>query len=193
MLRKLYQCLARSDEARPGDLIVVLAGRFERKHYGLELYRAGIAPRLLLSVDRFEVSRMAHFPIAGMDELLSLRAATPPAARHFFVEVSAAGTRIEKAQLSRSGTYGEVAALRRYLHNGTPGRLIVVSTDVHLRRVAFTCARIFGREAAGFRYCAVPARLQQPLDADSWWRRRQDRRFVLSEMVKLAGYHVLRR
>lgn len=57
----LYKSLTQNDAVQAADLIFMLAGRTERKHFGLELYSAGMAPQLLLSVGRFEVSRM-HTP-----------------------------------------------------------------------------------------------------------------------------------
>ena len=180
-----------ADTVQPADAIVVLAGRFERKAYALELFRDGVAPRLLISVDRYEVSRMRQFPIAGMDGLLALRDITPPADRHFFVDVDSEGVRTQLAKLPLLGTFGEIAAVRSYLGSHPP-RLLIVSTAIHLRRVAYTCGRLFGADAAGFRYCPVPPGLDS-LRADTWWRRPKDRRLVLSEWAKLAGYHILRR
>src|SRR4051812_31494237 len=192
LLLKLYESLTRQDAVQRSNMIYVMAGRPERKRYGLELFRKGVAPRLLLSVGRFEVSKMAELPIPGIAELASIRDATAPGERHFFVELSAAGTNIQNARLTEWNTYGEIAGLRRFLAGEKLQRVLVVSTDVHLRRVAFTFRRIFGRSSAEFLYCPVPASLQA-LKKAGWWTRREDRRFVLSEAVKLAGYHVLRR
>ncbi len=63
MLDWLYNRLTKKDALAPADLIFVLAGKMERKHYGLELYRAGFAKQLLLSVGRFEVSKMSGLSI----------------------------------------------------------------------------------------------------------------------------------
>ena len=41
LLLRLYASLTRNDAPASADLIFVMAGRMERKHYGLELYRAG--------------------------------------------------------------------------------------------------------------------------------------------------------
>src|ERR1035438_4258492 len=73
-----YESLTRNDSVQPVDLIFVMAGRMERKHYGLELYRAGLAPRLVLSVGRFEVSKMSQLGLECVDQLKSLRDDTPP-------------------------------------------------------------------------------------------------------------------
>jgi hypothetical protein len=69
-------------------------------------------------------------------------------------------------------------------------RVMVISTDVHLRRVAITFAKVFRETRVEFLYCPVPRDLA-PLRKDGWWRHPDDRRFVLKEMVKLAGYRVI--
>jgi hypothetical protein len=161
------------------DLIFVMAGRPERKVYGLELYRAGIAPRLVLSVGRFEVSRMGVLGLDHMDELVALRDRTPPHERHFFTTITPSGVRIEKVPLKRWSTYGEVVGLQAWLQNERPGRLLIVSTNVHLRRVALCVARVFRGAPFEIRYAAVPP------------RRPHDRRFLLSEFAKLVGYRII--
>ncbi len=58
----LHAWLSSADDARPADLIFVLAGQMSRKDYALHLFRGGLAPRLLFSVGRFEIrsfSKMA--------------------------------------------------------------------------------------------------------------------------------------
>jgi hypothetical protein len=189
-LNGLYQGLTSNDPVEPVDLIFVMAGRMERKQYGLELYRAGIAPRLVLSVGRFEVSRMSELELEGLDELVALRARTQPDSRHFFVEADSAGVHSERAKLQRWNTYGEALGLRQLLEGGGADKVMIVSTEVHLRRVAFTVSKVFRDVPAKFVYCPVPPRLEV-LREERWWSRAYDRRFVLKEMLKLAGYVVI--
>ena len=61
---------------------------------------------------------------------------------------------------------------------------------VHLRRVAYTFAKVFRKVPVEFCYCPVPSHFGF-VRQDGWWTRREDRRFVLSEMIKLAGYLVI--
>jgi DUF218 domain len=186
----LYDRLTLHDAPRPADLIFVLAGRMERKQYGLELYRAGLAPRLLLSIGRFEVSKLRGIDFAGTDELIARRDRTPPGERHFFCEMSAAGLRMETARVSPWNTYGEIAALREYLKPDLPRSLILVSSDLHLRRVAGTFARIFGGASVETSYCPVPAGLSS-IRKEEWSTRRWDRNYVFQETVKLAAYQAI--
>ena len=179
----LYQRLIRNDPPRPADLVFVMAGRMNRKQYGLDLYHSGLAPRLLLSVGRFEVSRMRAIGFEKADELISYRDHTAPAERHFFCELSASGMRLETPKLAQWNTYGELEALRESFQRHVPRRVIVVSTGIHLRRVALTFAKLFRDMPVEACFCAVP----------SEYGPRPGLRYALAETVKLAGYRVILR
>lgn len=192
MTGRLYESLSRNDAPAPADLIYVMAGKMDRKNYGLELYRAGLAPELVLGVGRFEVSRMHEVVLDRLlvDELVALRDQTPPAQRHFFVKVSRDGPSIEKRILRRWSTYGEILDLRHWLEANHVRKVLIVSTDVHLRRVALTCAKVFRGMPVEFLYCPVPPGFSS-LRKEGWWTRPKDRRFVMKEMMKLVGYRVI--
>jgi uncharacterized SAM-binding protein YcdF (DUF218 family) len=189
-LYRLYESLTRSDPPNPADLIFVLAGKMERKQYAIELYRAGVAPRLLLSIGRFEVSKMRAIGFASADELIALRDRTPPEQRHFFCEMNASGIRIERPKLRRWNTYGEILGLREYLGRDNPRSINVVSTDIHLRRVADVFDRVFRNAPLEAHYCPVPARCSS-LRKEEWWARANDRSYVVKELTKLAAYRTI--
>ena len=123
------------------------------------MFRAGVAPRLVLSTDRFEVSKMSKFGLQGFDELIALRDRTPPDERYFYWKMSASGGRIEKRKLPRCNTYGEALGLRQFLEEEKAQTVMVVSTAIHLRRVALTFAKVFRDAPIEFLYCPVPSRL----------------------------------
>jgi hypothetical protein len=189
-LLRLYESLTRNDAVQPVDLIFVMAGRMERKDYGLELFRAGFAPQLLLSVGRFEVSKMRILDPESDRALRALRDGTPPNERHFFVRIDGSGARIQKATLLRCSTYGEALSLRQWLKLEKAKKIMVISTDVHLRRVFSTFANVFRNVPIDFIFCPVPSRFGF-LIKDGWWSRPDDRRFVIKETVKLAGYRMI--
>jgi hypothetical protein len=54
------------------DLIFVRAGREDRKLDGLQLFREGRAPRLLVSVGRYEIRRFADLPLSESIDLSSI-------------------------------------------------------------------------------------------------------------------------
>ena len=59
-----------------------------------------MAPRLVLSTDRFEVSKMSKFGLEGFEELIALRDRSPRPAL-FYWKMSASGGSVEKRKLSR--------------------------------------------------------------------------------------------
>ena len=190
ILLRLYDYLTWNDPIQSVDLIVVMAGKMERKQYGIELYKAGVAPRLLLSVGRFEVSKLRKIDIGGIDELVALRDKTPPDERHFFLTIDASGIRIENPRLSRWSTYGEALALRQQSEKERAHLVMIVSSDIHLRRVRLTFASVFPEESTEFVYCATPFYLGS-LRRSEWWKTRDNRHFVLKEMMKLVGYRLI--
>jgi len=190
-LLRAYESLTCGDSVQPVDVIFVMAGRMERKAYALELYRAGLAPRLLLSVGRFEVSRMARLDFGPVEQLKALRDQTAPDDRHFFITTDASGIRIERVKLPRWSTYGEAVGLHTWLQKQEVRKVAVISTDVHLRRTALAFAKVFRDVPAVEFVCwPVPSRFGF-LTKDGWWTRPDDRRFVLKELVKLMGYRVI--
>jgi hypothetical protein len=188
-LRKLCDFLVAEDCLVPCDLIVVLAGLPERKSYGLELFSRGLAPRLILSVARFDVRHTGQL-LQGDQELISLRDKVQPEKRHFWVDQDFDRTTILRADLRRSGTFGELQGLAFYLAPSSPGKIAFVSTSIHLRRIRFCCSQIpffynrtvclwaVSEEASSFR-------------RNGWWKRCGDSRYLISEYAKLVGYQLL--
>jgi hypothetical protein len=134
---------------------------------------------LVLSIGRYEVSKMPGAEWEGIDELKSLRDRTAPSERHFFMTTDAAGVRFDKTELLRCSTYGEALAFRSFLQDLKARSVMVISTDVHLRRVALTFAEVFRGSPIRFLYCSVPARFGT-VASDNW--------FVAKEMTKLVCY-----
>ena len=189
-LIRWYEGLTRDDGVQPADLIYVVAGRTGRKHYGIELFRSGCAPLLVLSIERFEVSKVARFGLEGFDKLIALRDRTPPHERYFYWKMDAGGGHFEKRRLPRCNTYGEAFALRQFLEEGQAQKVLVVSSGVHLRRVALTFDKVFRNSPIEFRYSPAPSRLDG-VSKFGWWSRPEDRRYVLRETAKLAGYRAI--
>jgi len=190
VLMVLYESLTFTVVPRPVDLVFVMAGRMERKRYGLELFRSGLAPTLVLSVGRFEVSKSKDLQLQGYEELVHLRDQTPPQERHFFITMTSSGNRVEQTKLPRWNTYGETVAFRDFLKTQNTRRVMIVSTDIHLRRVALTFSSVFRQSGLQFLYCAVPSALSS-VQKDHWWTRSADRRYVVTELIKLTGYRVI--
>lgn len=157
------------------DAIFVLAGAAERKAYGLEMYRAGLAPRIVLSVGRFEIRRLPELALPAPLDLLSAVQSVPPPERHFFVEFSDGGVRYERTRVGRFGTLSEMAALAEWCAKNPEVRsLLVVSSGYHLRRVRMCCRALLAQVLCVF----VAAPREQPVPFGR----------LAAEVVKLAVY-----
>jgi uncharacterized SAM-binding protein YcdF (DUF218 family) len=146
----LMVAFGRVDHRAPADAIVVFGARAyadgrasvalaDRVRTGVELYHAGLAPRLVLSGGPGDG---AHHEVDVMRDL-ALAADVPPAA----IELDHTG----------HDTAATVWNLRARLAGEEARRVLAVSHGYHLPRVALTCAR------AGLDARTVPARQERPL------------------------------
>ncbi len=111
-----------------------------RKEYALELFRQGLAPRLLFSVGRFEIRRFSKMSLPAPLDLLKIAQEVPPPQRHYFVSFDGQDVHVEHVLPGRFGTLTEIAALSRWLDaNPTIRSVIVISSAGHLRRVRMCC------------------------------------------------------
>jgi len=184
----LSDFLVVNDTPERSDLIFVLAGRPERKAYALRLYREGLAPRLILSVGRYEVRQPAYLSLPCASEVIALARATPPQQRHFFVDMQAGSEQVVAAGLQPRGTFPELCRLADYISGVPIHSITLVSTGIHLRRVRFCCRHIPFFSDKQVHYLAVPESMSSfPSD---WWKHRKGWRYVTTEYAKLAGYFV---
>lgn len=145
MLQAVQRWLARSDPPEKAALIFVLAGRQHRKLCALDLYQKGYAPRLILSVGRYEIRRFATLPLPIKVSLLELAAPVPAYERHFFVCFEKSGVQIERIAVRRLGTLNEIRALRDWLARRSEiNSVLVVTSGVHARRVRLCCRAMLG-------------------------------------------------
>ena len=146
------------------DLIFVMAGRLVRKRFALELFRGGLAPRILFSVARFEVRRFKELPLPVTFDLLPIALPVPAAERHFFVGFGGGEPEVERIRVRRFGTLREIEGLSEYLsRHGEIRSVIVVTSAVHVRRVRLCCQVLLPREIL-VRFVAVPRRRGRTLD-----------------------------
>ncbi len=116
------------------DAIFVFAGRESRKRFGVQLFREGVAPRLVLSVGRFEWRRFVSLGLPSDGGLVDMVTETEPRLRHFFVDVRSGSARCERAPKGILGTWSETRALGRFVEREGIGRLVVISHRQHLKR-----------------------------------------------------------
>jgi hypothetical protein len=122
------------------DLIFVLAGLEDRKRYGLELFQQRVAPKILLSVSRFEIRRFANLRLPFPLDLLERASKIPPPQRHFFVLFEGQAVQVDYVKPRRFGTLTEVESLMRWLKDRPEiHSMVIVSSNSHLRRIRMCC------------------------------------------------------
>jgi hypothetical protein len=189
----LYRLFDFLDIAKPPgqvDCIFVLAGRQERKTFGVFLWHLGYAPELILSVGRFEWRKYPSLNLPGNESLVKLVNATPPLHRHFFVIVNQEKATSLLIRAGRFGTRSEAVELAKIFHGRRLRTLMIVSTGIHLRRASIAFERAFRRQGVNLQFVAVPAE-QSSLERDRWWLNRESRTLVFKELLKCALYRVL--
>jgi uncharacterized SAM-binding protein YcdF (DUF218 family) len=175
--------LVLNSEPARADTLVVLGGSstyVERAEYAAQLFREGLAPKVLLTDD-------------GQRGGWSQEQQRNP----FFVERAAAvlegagvpAERIETLQRQTSSTYEEARLLREYAATHGLHSLLVVTSGYHSRRALWTLERVFRGDGVELRLAAVPPGRQTPAPA-AWWLSPAGWRMVALEYLKLAYYHV---
>lgn len=161
---RLRAWLSPADVPRSADLIFVLAGGMHRKQYALDLFRRGLAPRILFSVGRFEIRRFSKMALPAPLDLLQLAQRVPPPQRLYFVFFDGLQAQVEHVLPRRFGTLTEITALARWLE-ANPGirSLLIVSSDTHLRRIRMCCRALLD---GGTRLAFLAAQLSSTAQAE---------------------------
>lgn len=172
--------LVYEDPLEKSDAIVILAGaRVERWLEGVELYRSGWAPRLVISPGRMED---AEIQVRSMGIRFPSDAEL---ARDAIVQMKVPESAVETLPGSLDNTAQEAAAVHAMAAARHWQRVIVVTSKYHTRRARFA----FAREL-------VPANVQvlirasryDPAKPDRWWTSRANVRYVGAELEKLLAY-----
>jgi uncharacterized SAM-binding protein YcdF (DUF218 family) len=187
----LLSKLTQSDKPDIADAIFVLAGGQERKNFGLELFRQGLAPRILLSVGRFEIRRFAPLVQCRSVDLLRIAADIPPPQRHFFVDFHGTETEVRWIRPRLPGTLCEMKAFRKWLgENGDVTSVLIVSSAMHLRRLRACALALFPREV-NLRFSAVPTGFTAGASHGAAEAETPSWRPILLECLKLAIYRTM--
>ena len=176
MLRKFLDVTRPPEKA---DLIFVFAGREERKRYGLELYEKGYAPRVILSVGRFEWRRFAELGLASDGGLVERVPTIEAPKRHFFVEIEGTETTCRFIARGRYGTLTEARALATCVEddeNDAAKTILLVSSPEHSRRCLLATKSVMAR-----RHRLIPIGCAPSRDS------------CIRELVKWIGYRALTR
>jgi uncharacterized SAM-binding protein YcdF (DUF218 family) len=165
------------------DVIVVLSGSStyqERTAVAAELYKAGIAKRIVLTNDHMQGSwsrseqRNPFFYERARDEL-QLRGVPP--------------SMIDLLQEPVSSTYDEALLIRRYVEANSYRSVLVVTSAYHSRRAFWMINRVLAGKGVvvGIETAATGWQTPKP---GLWWFSLKGWQDVAAEYVKIAYYHL---
>jgi uncharacterized SAM-binding protein YcdF (DUF218 family) len=158
------------------DAIVVLSGDALRVVHAADLYRQGLAPRVLLTVEA------RSRPQKKLDEIGVPFPRTEMVYHDALVKLGVPTAAISIVGSEVSSTAAEADALRAALPPAT--RLLVVTSPYHLRRTRM----IFTDRFPADRVRIVPTPYD-PFPA-RWWTDQDAARNVLLELAKIAFYRL---
>ena len=156
---------------RHADAIAILGGDEdgERASRALSLFRESFAPIVVLTG-------------------LQRDSKAVPAALNWraeFLETQGIPKTSIRFELEARNSYTEAEQLLALMRKEGWRTLIVVSDPPHMRRLAWTWARVF--EGSGLSYVLVASKPDW-WDAGRWWRDEKAGQFVITEYIKLVYY-----
>ncbi len=183
LAQSVYDFLDVGKSPRPSDCIFVLAGRQERKTYGIRMWRFGYAPLLILSVSGYEWPKFGELDLESDGGLEALANQTSTKKKHFLVQLDRQETNCIPIQTGLLGMRSEARCLAEHLRNVSVRSLLVVSSPVHLRRVALAFRHAFRKTRTQLTFVAVP---EKPLFDSGVFRSE-----IYSELRKYLIYRLL--
>ncbi len=173
-----------ASELQPSDLIAVMSGALPEIHYGIDLHKQGLAPKMLfvgefpvdlavISKEPFEVVQMSW------DEI----------ALHYATSLGVAKTDVLTSDAYASSTFDRVQAMLDVVKAHKLHSVIVISDLLHTRRIADSARRI----DPSITVLTAPTPQEYYPEAyrfhpQSWWQYEVDIKDVFGEYVKLAFY-----
>lgn len=160
----------------PADVIVVLAGSFERSMHAGDLYGKNVAPRVMVSVPKAERS------LVKLEELGIAYPRPEVIYREILRRKGVPDERIEMVAADAISTADEAAAFAARLDSGGV-RILVVTSPYHVRRAAMAF-----RDAFGDKSRIMVTGTPHEHFPDDWWRSQDAARNVLLETAKIILY-----
>ncbi len=161
------------DQGEHADMIVVLAGETQvRPQKGLELLRAGYAPRLVLNVSAQEQIFNSTLPQLAQGWINSL----PQAPQVSVCAIMGLSTREESHEAAQ--------CWERF----RPHNVLIVTSDFHTRR-AFS---IFEHELPGYHF-SMAAAYDPVTFGTAWWRHREWAKTAFYEWIRLLWWEAVDR
>jgi len=184
LLTRVGGFLIARDEPQPADAIVVLSGSVpDRILEAVDLYRAHLAPRIILTREP---------PLPGAEALRARGVSLP---EHHEQNLSIAqqlgvpADAVVVLPTPVSSTLAEAHEVVPYLRAQHIQSILLVTSKLHARRARMTFRAV---AAGGVSISICPSRYD-PFAADTWWRSRVFARRVVIEYGKLLNYLVIDR
>lgn len=181
--RGAARALIVSDELARADALVVLAGSaayVERTARAAELYRAGRAPRVLLTNDG---------QLGGWSQELGRN---PSFVERAAWELGRGGVprdRVEVLPRVVAGTHDEALVVREYARSRALRSVMLVTSGYHSRRALWAFRRALEGSGVAVGVSAVEPAGQTPAPG-TWWLSPRGWRAVASEYVKFVYYRL---
>jgi uncharacterized SAM-binding protein YcdF (DUF218 family) len=177
------QALIVTPEPARADALAVLAGSatyLERTQHAAQLFRAGRAPRIILTNDNIR----SGWSVAEQRNPLFVERAVE--------QLRSAGVPADKIDIVPGNvfsTYDEVLRLREYAGLRGWRSLLVVTSAYQSRRARWTLHRVFNGSGVTTGVDAAPPGQQSPRAA-TWWLHRFGWKLVPGEYAKLIYYWI---
>lgn len=153
------------------DLLVALGGdNGARADRVLELYRRGLAPKVLLTGPEGGHSKTRSTYLHWRARYLVDHGIPEQAILYDYRAVS---------------SWEEAVNTLRLMQEMKLDRVLVVSDPPHMRRLSWVWGKVFA--GSGKQFTLVASDLEY-WDAEHWWRRSSNAQYVFAEYIKLAYY-----
>ena len=148
--------------------------RNNRVHKAAELYEQGFAPNVLLIGAGGHDAKTSHPHPSDWRIRFLLEHGLPDNMLVFDV--------------ISTNSWEEAVNTLRLMRERNWRRVLVVSDPPHLRRLAWAWGKVFDGSGKDYRLIAAPL---EGWDPDQWWKNDSSARFVVTEVNKIAYYHVV--
>ena len=179
---ELGRFMAAEDPLQKADAIFVFSGtRVERPLEAYDLYRAGYAPRIV-------VTRAVAEQAMSFVEEKGIRIASDfDLNRTVLLQLGVPESALITPMRIHDNTAEEAETLHELVQRHHWHTIILVSSKYHLRRVALATRR----ELAGTGVTLIRRGSRYDTSTpDRWWHRRADIRWLMSEVPKLFAYEL---
>lgn len=167
---------------RPADAIVVLAGaQVERWLEAVDLYKEKVSPQVFLSGGAIEPA------VALLRERGISYPRDAELARNAIIQLGVPAAAVHVIPQALDNTAQEAAVTREIAVAQHWKSVLIVTSKFHTRRSLFAFERAF--KGTGIRI-DVRASRYDTLQAEGWWKRRPEARWVLLEWLKLVAYRL---